>query len=64
MYAYILYMLCVSLCICMFIPNSKYTIFLMCMHIACMYSYLEKNTLYILFGALIDFPLLIFTLFM
>ena len=30
------------------IPNIKYTIFLMCIHLTCMYSYLEKNTLYIL----------------
>ena len=45
------------------IPNIKYTIFLMCMHLACMYSYFEKIHCISFFGTLIDFPLLIFTLF-
>ena len=48
---------------CLSILIDKYTIFLMCMHLACMYSYLEKNTLYIPLGTLNDFHLLIFTLF-
>ena len=48
---------------CLSILIDNYTIFLMCMYLACMYSYLEKNTLYIPFGTLNDFHLLIFTLF-
>ena len=28
---------------CLSILIDKYTIFLMCMHIACMYSYLERK---------------------
>ena len=34
---------------CLSILIDQFTIFLMCMHIACMYSYLEKNALYIIF---------------
>ena len=48
---------------CLSILIDKYTIFLMCMHLAFMYSYLEKNTLYIPFGTLNDFHLLMLTLF-
>ena len=48
---------------CLSILIDKYTIFFMCMHRACMYSYLEKNTLYIHFGTLNYFHILIFTLF-
>ena len=48
---------------CLSILIDKYTIFLMCMHLACMYSYLEKNTLYIHYGTLNDFHILGFTLF-
>ena len=48
---------------CLSILIDNYTIFLMCMYLACMYSYLEKNTLYIPFGRLNDFHFLIFKLF-
>ena len=45
------------------IPNIKYTIFLMCMHLACMYSYKKKYIVYP-FWDINDFPLLIFSLFL
>ena len=49
---YILILLCIFINIsmyngrCLSILIDNYTIFLMCMHLACMYSYLEKNTLF------------------
>ena len=38
----------------LYIPNVKYTIFLMCIHLACVYSYLEKIHCISFFGTLID----------